>query len=330
MADRVNGCSADGNDHHQCGPTPPAVSASNACARSLAARFRRERERQGLTLQNISSSTKVSPRFLTAIEKADFDELPGGILAKGFIRAYARCIGIDEEEAIADYLEASGLQPEPTPGNEESRGAGTQSRNGPENQVARAIFAVVLLIVSIGVFTLVHYKREVRGQTDPAPHASVPPLPRAAEETETQPPQGDTDPSTEREDPYQTPGASLGELPGSQPAYPSSTQTSLMPGTECTTGVFCIQINAREDAWVSINADGNVIFQRTLVARTTKLITARRRVVIRAGNIGALDFVFNGHGLPPQGNYDEARTLSFSTEGLERVMPRKLAVTPAE
>ena len=80
---------------------------------SLSTRLVLERERQNISLEEISLSTKINIRFLTAIEQGHFEQLPGGIISKGFLRAYARQIGMDEEQAIAGYLAAIGAsQPE--------------------------------------------------------------------------------------------------------------------------------------------------------------------------------------------------------------------------
>jgi hypothetical protein len=69
-------------------------------------KLRRQRELRGLSLEAISTVTKISPRMLHAIEDEHFDQLPGGVFNQGFVRAYARHVGLDEEEAIADYLAA--------------------------------------------------------------------------------------------------------------------------------------------------------------------------------------------------------------------------------
>ena len=67
-------------------------------------KFRKERERRGLTLDNVSSVTKINPRMLKAIEEEHFDQLPGGVFNKGFIRAYAKHLGLNDEEAVTEYL----------------------------------------------------------------------------------------------------------------------------------------------------------------------------------------------------------------------------------
>src|SRR5215470_5013586 len=71
-------------------------------------RLRREREMRGITLDEISESTKIARRHLESLEKEDFEALPGGIFNKGFVRAYARYLGLDEDQAVADYASVSG------------------------------------------------------------------------------------------------------------------------------------------------------------------------------------------------------------------------------
>src|SRR6202451_4302548 len=69
-------------------------------------KFREERERRGITLDDVSNVTKISSRMLQAIEQERFDVLPGGVFNKGFIRAYAKTLGFNTEEAISEYLTA--------------------------------------------------------------------------------------------------------------------------------------------------------------------------------------------------------------------------------
>jgi hypothetical protein len=68
--------------------------------------LRTQRELRGISLEAISTTTKISFRMLRAIEDEHFDQLPGGVFNKGFVRAYARQVGLDEDEAVADYLVA--------------------------------------------------------------------------------------------------------------------------------------------------------------------------------------------------------------------------------
>src|SRR5690348_15512316 len=61
---------------------------------------------RGITLEEIAEATKIGTRSLRALEEQDFDKLPGGIFNKGFVRAYSKYLGIDEDQAVADYQTA--------------------------------------------------------------------------------------------------------------------------------------------------------------------------------------------------------------------------------
>jgi cytoskeleton protein RodZ len=67
-------------------------------------KFRKEREKKEISLDDVSRVTKISSRMLQAIEEEQFDRLPGGVFNKGFIRAYAKHLGLNDEEAISEYL----------------------------------------------------------------------------------------------------------------------------------------------------------------------------------------------------------------------------------
>ena len=81
-------------------------------------------------------------------------------------------------------------------------------------------------------------------------------------------------------------------------------------------------LKAHDDSWISINVDGTQLPGQTLVAATEKSFEARRSVMLKAGNIGAVDVYFNGQKIPPQGDEGEVRTLSFDAHGLQA--PSKL------
>src|SRR4051794_3901320 len=82
---------------------------------SFGAKLKLEREKRAVTLEQISLSTKIGMRMLQALEEDKFNQLPGGIFNKGFVRAYAHHIGLDEDQTITEYLEASGEGPAPEP-----------------------------------------------------------------------------------------------------------------------------------------------------------------------------------------------------------------------
>ena len=58
---------------------------------------------RGVSLDEISAATRISTRFLEAIEKEQWDQLPGGVFNRGFIRSIARFLGLDEDGLVAEY-----------------------------------------------------------------------------------------------------------------------------------------------------------------------------------------------------------------------------------
>jgi len=71
---------------------------------SFGGELRRERELRQISLREIAEATKVNLRYLEAMERNDFEHLPGGVFNRGFVRAYAQFIGIDPEAMVNAYL----------------------------------------------------------------------------------------------------------------------------------------------------------------------------------------------------------------------------------
>ena len=71
----------------------------------IGARLKKAREGANFSLQDISDRTKISLRFLAAIENDDFSALPGRVYIYGFTRAFARAVGLDEESVVAALQE---------------------------------------------------------------------------------------------------------------------------------------------------------------------------------------------------------------------------------
>ena len=67
------------------------------------ASFKKARQAKNISLDQIALETRISTRFLQAIENEEFHLLPGGIFNRGFVRAFAERIGLDPEQAVADY-----------------------------------------------------------------------------------------------------------------------------------------------------------------------------------------------------------------------------------
>jgi cytoskeleton protein RodZ len=72
-------------------------------SQSIGEKLRLAREARGIALREISEQTRISIRYLEAIEADDYKRLPGGIFNRSFIRAYAKFVGVEENVALEDY-----------------------------------------------------------------------------------------------------------------------------------------------------------------------------------------------------------------------------------
>ena len=70
---------------------------------SFGPRLRRERERRGITLEMLSTTTKVSTDLWEGLERNDFSRWPSGIFARAFVRDYARALGLDADAVVDDF-----------------------------------------------------------------------------------------------------------------------------------------------------------------------------------------------------------------------------------
>jgi cytoskeletal protein RodZ len=83
-------------------------------------RLKRERELREVPMDELSKATRISNRFLQALENEDWDQLPGGVFGHGFVRSIARYLGLDEEALLGEYdLARSEKLPLPPPKLEE-------------------------------------------------------------------------------------------------------------------------------------------------------------------------------------------------------------------
>ncbi len=70
--------------------------------------LRREREMRGVSLDEIAGATRIQVRFLEALEREQWEKLPGGVFNRGFVRSVARYLGLDEEAILGEYTIATG------------------------------------------------------------------------------------------------------------------------------------------------------------------------------------------------------------------------------
>jgi cytoskeleton protein RodZ len=279
---------------------------------SFGDRLRREREMRGITLDEIAESTKIARRHLEALEKEDFDSLPGGIFNRGFVRSYARYLGIDEDQAVADYSAAA---TEPAEGESESKFPLDIPERGPELNPRRStlplILALVALVAVLAVFWARTRSRSAENQDSAS--ASMPSASRSPSPS-----------SSSNEAPAQTPAASEGTTPevsNAPVAEPTRPMDSANPAATAQPAAsperqFLVMIMAKEDSWVNVMADGKTVLSRVLNAGEQQSFHAGRRIVFTTGNAGGVDVSFNGKTLGTIGNESEKRVLTFTPTGL--------------
>ena len=141
-------------------------------ASTLGEKLRQAREARDISISEVAEQTRISPLYIESIENDDYRPLPGGIFNKGFVKSYAKVVGVDENEALADYLrivtQQEGVQDdEPKTYRPEVL---TDDRRS-SSTLLTIIFAIVILgLMTWGILALVSYVKENSLQaTTPTP-----------------------------------------------------------------------------------------------------------------------------------------------------------------
>jgi cytoskeleton protein RodZ len=129
-------------------------------ATTIGEQLRLAREERGVALREISNQTRISMRYLEAIETNDYKRLPGGIFNRSFVKSYARCVGFDEKLALEGYARFMREQGQPvddvdlTPHHSKVYTEAPATRS-PLLTVFLAI--VILAILTLGALAAVHW-----------------------------------------------------------------------------------------------------------------------------------------------------------------------------
>ena len=297
---------------------------------SFGERMRREREMRGIALEEISEATKITSRCLQALEEEEFDKLPGGIFNKGFVRSYASYLGIDEDQAVADFVAASGgekEQPLPDPPVPRAVVLGQRAEDH-FNWQAIGVLVAVVAIAGVVVWKLgppaVHLIASARHPRS----NSVPAAPASPETTSSPAPASVAEQSVPEVAPAPTPAppapkkkevakAKQVMVAASKPAPPPP-KAAAAPPPPARSNDFVVQIRATEDAWVQIVADGKLFSEGVLVPPAEKRVRAAKAVVIKTGNAAGVEVSFNGQPLPALGDENQMATVTLTPTGLQR------------
>jgi cytoskeletal protein RodZ len=138
---------------------------------TLGEKLRQAREERGISISEVAEQTRISSLYLKSIEEDNYKPLPGGIFNKGFVKAYAKYVGLDEQEALQDYarllaqneqtLDDSPPRYRPEVLTDEARSA--------SSLVPTIVFAVIILaLMTGGILFVVSY---IQNQPDRGPNA---------------------------------------------------------------------------------------------------------------------------------------------------------------
>jgi cytoskeleton protein RodZ len=235
--------------------------------------LRREREIRGISVKEIADATKISKRFLDAIERNDHKALPAPVFTRGFVREYARYVGLSTDEIVDRYNHAVALDDRIEKPPQVQKYAQVPPRDiTPRPQPKRGIphafaridrnvlIAFVILIALSGVaWWAVQYSRAERD----AAAETVPPV------------------STSTARPVVTP-----------PAAPAAGDDS----------VLRLAVEVVENSWVTLEADGSTVLNAEMTAGERRTFEAQDGFRFRTiGNAAGLKLTLNGSEIPPLG-----------------------------
>jgi cytoskeleton protein RodZ len=115
--------------------------------------LKHERELRGVSLEEIAESTRIHIRYLEALESNEFDDMPGEVFVKGYIRSYARVIGSDSEEMVNVYDEAVGKDRKKEL--DEVAGSNEKASSGNKRGTGYIFFGIVLIALSAFGYSVV-------------------------------------------------------------------------------------------------------------------------------------------------------------------------------
>ncbi len=242
-------------------------------------RLKRERELREVTLAEITSATRIGPRFLEALENEDWSKLPGGVFNRGFVRSIARYLGLDEESLLGEYDLAHGAQAAEVAPKPESR------IPSPPKWIPIAVFAAALLIFAGLVFGGIRAWKWYAAR-------------RAAKSAALS--------LTATPSPPATPAALL--APSSTPnALPSAPPIPLD-----------LTVAASAPVHLTILADGKPHFDQTLQPGENHHFAASDQLEVTASDSGAVLLELNGQALPPLGVPGSSGKMLYSHKDLKQ------------
>lgn len=150
-------------------PTPDTNEAATPKATTPGELLKQARERVGLSVERVAKDLYLDTRVIHAIELDRFQELGAPVYAKGYLRKYAKLVGVTEEGILQGYQQMGGaVVPDPIPA---AMGTIPESRKPLPTWV---LWAVVCVLVLAGVMTLLNLRSPGTEGTQPGTMISQP------------------------------------------------------------------------------------------------------------------------------------------------------------
>lgn len=265
-------------------------------------RLRRERELRGIKLEEIAESTKIGVRYLRALEEEDLGKLPGGIFSKGFVRAYARYLGIDEEEAIADFVHVAG----------DSETALPEPMALPEKPQVETHYSKWWLVLAVLALIAVGYYYGRKPRVTPPPARAVVP--------QVVPQQLAPPATTSVTAPAAPPPGTVATTAGATTASGTGAGVKTAappPSTPAPAAKVVVELHSTRPAWVQWSVDDGPTQDAVFPANAQKRLEGNARVKLKVGDAGAVELTYNGKTMSPLGKDKEVKTLTFTPEGMQ-------------
>jgi cytoskeleton protein RodZ len=312
--------------------------------------LRREREMRGVTLEEISSATRIGTRFLDALETEHWERLPGGVFNRGFVRTTAQFLGLDPEAMLAEYTLATTDSARPAaPVLIHSQSSWTPRTATAAHDRRWVPGVVIILIAAIAVggwFEWRHVRDVRRGRADAAALAatpsagatnddvassetntSVPPVTGATSDappTASQP-AGDSSssPDAAASAPPAAPGdasaasssSSEATIPAAAPAAASAITPA--PAPSSSSRPLTLKIEVGRTTLVKVSVDGHKNFQGKIPAGGSKTFQANDVFFVTAHDAGGVLLSLNGQTLPPLGPPGHSANIRLTRESLK-------------
>jgi cytoskeletal protein RodZ len=267
--------------------------------------FQRARERQGLSLDQIAAQTRIQERHLQALEEEDFASLPAKVFTKGFVRSYARSLGLDEDEAIQLFLTSSNSFYEQT--QQEEQHVQIKIEAAHRSRFNWNLVLILFLVMGALLFYLLPEQQE----NLPSTPESEAPMP--IESTQEPPPSlGEPPASVSSLDPVDTvapsaapPSAAVPSPPIPEPEPPPIRPNVSLPAVHeeprGSGGPLGLEIEATQLTWVVVQSDDEAPHEALLQPGQRIIWKAKKKYLLTLGNAAGVVIRLNGETKGPFG-----------------------------